>query len=55
MTASPGLGRYLESEQLRRRINTQLNMARHVAVQQALPNAFFDSIGLPRLATIPNA
>ena len=26
-------------------------MARHVVVQQALPNAFFDSIGLPRLAT----
>ncbi len=25
-------------------------MARHAAVQQALPNAFFDSIGLPRLA-----
>ncbi len=25
-------------------------MARHVTVQQALPNAFFDSIGLPRLA-----
>src|SRR4051795_6745071 len=30
-------------------------MARHVAVQQALSNAFFDSIGLPRLATSPNA
>jgi RNA-directed DNA polymerase len=30
-------------------------MARHVAVQQALSNAFFDSIGLPRLATLPNA
>jgi RNA-directed DNA polymerase len=26
-------------------------MARHVAVQQALPNAYFDSIGLPRLGT----
>jgi hypothetical protein len=25
-------------------------MARHVTVQQALPNAYFDSIGLPRLA-----
>jgi RNA-directed DNA polymerase len=25
-------------------------MARHPAVQQALPNAYFDSIGLPRLA-----
>ena len=24
-------------------------MARHVTVQQALPNAFFDSLGLPRL------
>ncbi|MGZ3489032.1 MAG: group II intron maturase-specific domain-containing protein, partial [Isosphaeraceae bacterium] len=30
-------------------------MARHVTVQQALSNAFFDSIGLPRLATSPNA
>ena len=30
-------------------------MARHVAVQQALPNAFFDSIGLPRLAAAPTA
>ncbi len=28
-------------------------MARHVAVQQALSNAFFDSIGLPRLAASP--
>ena len=28
-------------------------MARHVAVQQALSNAFFDSIGLPRLAAPP--
>ena len=26
-------------------------MARHLVVQQALPNAFFDSTGLPRLAT----
>ena len=26
-------------------------MARHAAVQQALPNAFFNSIGLPRLPT----
>src|SRR5262245_14333013 len=25
-------------------------MARHVSVQQALPNAYFDSLGLPRLA-----
>jgi len=25
-------------------------MARHVTVQQALSNAYFDSIGLPRLA-----
>jgi hypothetical protein len=25
-------------------------MARHVTVQQALPNAYFDSLGLPRLA-----
>jgi RNA-directed DNA polymerase len=30
-------------------------MARHVAVQQALSNAFFDSIGLPRLAVSPTA
>ncbi len=30
-------------------------MARHVTVQQALPNAFFDSIGLPRLAAPPPA
>jgi len=30
-------------------------MARHVTVQQALPNAFFDSIGLPRLAAPPTA
>jgi RNA-directed DNA polymerase len=30
-------------------------MSRHVAVQQALPNAFFDSIGLPRLASSPTA
>ena len=25
-------------------------MARHVSVQQALPNAYFDALGLPRLA-----
>jgi RNA-directed DNA polymerase len=30
-------------------------MARHVTVQQALSNAFFDSIGLPRLAAPPTA
>src|SRR6516165_10369890 len=30
-------------------------MARHVTVQQALPNAYFDSLGLPRLATSPDA
>jgi RNA-directed DNA polymerase len=30
-------------------------MARHVTVQQALPNAHFDSIGLPRLLTPPTA
>jgi hypothetical protein len=30
-------------------------MARHVAVQEALTNAFFDSIGLPRVATSANA
>ncbi len=30
-------------------------MARHVTVQQALPNAFFDSIGLPRLEAPPTA
>src|SRR3954449_1242292 len=30
-------------------------MARHVTVQQALSNAFFDSIGLPRLAAQPRA
>jgi RNA-directed DNA polymerase len=30
-------------------------MARHVTVQQALSNAFFDSIGLPRLAAQPTA
>ena len=30
-------------------------MARHVAVQQALSNAFFESIGLPRLAAPPTA
>ncbi len=30
-------------------------MARHVAVQQALSNAFFDSIGLPRVLTSPTA
>jgi RNA-directed DNA polymerase len=30
-------------------------MARHVTVQQALPNAYFDSIGLPRLAVSPTA
>ena len=28
-------------------------MARHVTVQQALSNAYFDSIGLPRLAAAP--
>jgi RNA-directed DNA polymerase len=30
-------------------------MARHVTVQQALSNASFDSLGLPRLTTSPNA
>jgi RNA-directed DNA polymerase len=30
-------------------------MARRVTVQQALPNAFFDSIGLPRMAASPTA
>jgi RNA-directed DNA polymerase len=30
-------------------------MARHVTVQQALPNAYFDSIGLPRLEAPPTA
>jgi hypothetical protein len=30
-------------------------MARHVSVQQALPNAYFDSLGLARLATSPDA
>src|SRR3954452_15045076 len=30
-------------------------MARHVTVQQAFPNAYFDSIGLPRLAAPPTA
>jgi hypothetical protein len=30
-------------------------MARHVTVQQALSNAFFDSIGLSRLAAPPIA
>jgi RNA-directed DNA polymerase len=30
-------------------------MARHVTVQQALSNAFFDSIGLPRLSAPPIA
>src|SRR5262249_42109467 len=30
-------------------------MARHVTVQQAMPNAYFDSIGLPRLAAPPTA
>ena len=30
-------------------------MARHVTVQQALPNAFFDSLGLPRLEAPPTA
>ena len=29
-------------------------MARHVTVQQALPNAYFDSIGLPRLGGTAN-
>src|SRR5262249_53652311 len=29
--------------------------ARHVTVQQAMPNAYFDSIGLPRLAAPPTA
>ncbi len=31
------------------------SMARHVTVQQAMPNAYFDSIGLPRLAASPTA
>src|SRR3954465_12153761 len=30
-------------------------MARHVTVQQALPNAFFDALGLPRLEAPPTA
>ena len=30
-------------------------MARHVTVQQAMPNAYFDSIGLPRLVAPPIA
>src|SRR4029077_9650197 len=30
-------------------------MARHVTVQKGLPNAFFDSIGLPRLEAPPTA
>ena len=30
-------------------------MSRHAAVQQALPNAYFDSLGLPRLSTSSNA
>jgi len=30
-------------------------MSRHAAVQQALPNAFFDSIGLPRLGVSEDA
>ena len=31
------------------------SVARHVTVQQAMPNAYFDSIGLPRLAASPIA
>ena len=30
-------------------------MSRHVAVQQALPNAYFDSLGLPRLSAASSA
>jgi RNA-directed DNA polymerase len=30
-------------------------MSRHAAVQQALPNAYFDSLGLPRLSVASNA
>ncbi len=30
-------------------------MSRHVAVQQAMPNAYFDSLGLPRLSAASNA
>ena len=30
-------------------------MSRHVGVQQALPNAYFDSLGLPRVSAVPNA
>ncbi len=30
-------------------------MSRHAAVQQALPNAYFDSLGLPRLSVSWNA
>ena len=30
-------------------------MSRHAAVQQALPNAYFDSLGLPRLSAALNA
>lgn len=30
-------------------------MSRHAAVQQALPNAYFDSLGLPRLSASSNA
>ncbi len=30
-------------------------MSRHAAVQQALPNTYFDSLGLPRLSAASNA
>ena len=30
-------------------------MSRHAAVQQALPNAYFDSLALPRLSAASNA
>ena len=30
-------------------------MSRHAAVQQALPNAYFDSLGLPRVSVSSNA
>ena len=33
----------------------RLGVSRHVTVQQALPNAFFDSLGLPRLEAPPTA
>ena len=29
-------------------------MSRHAAVQQALPNAYFDSLGLPRVSVSSN-